>query len=891
LLSWQKPRDEFVSILIASVTFAFFFFLSFLRSSQKLLEQQLIGMDIPLNDAIFALEQTKYVSIEIAMEFIFNRPAVQPSTGVQSSSMTNVPGEVVASTQLAHPKPVQLPPPLPNHEDVELQRVLEESKKVTHISDIDANTIPPLISDDMELERALQMSMQPGSIAAQAQPVDPNDMVRLPDVPVGMLNVVCYLCFLSVAFSFRITFQNCFLALQGNTCYFSSLIQTYFRLRPSFVAAVLAWRLPDAPPPLVNAAPVPQLPAQNEQNPDSSSPDMMIVVGSGSESTQPHAVEPASVPSDPAQLLLQIAQHAVQQAMAEPSNAAEPVAVDQTMTDVSVTPPVPTSAEVTASDADVVVAAPQVAAATAAPTLSLLGGAVSQSLLGGDFSQTAMIGPQLPPGYQAPAPSSVETVIRPAGEQRIRLAVAFMSELQKLFAEMQLTAKRWVDPTACVRALFDFAGQSANDRQQQQDVTEFNTLILDALEVAFEAASPASASGSAAVSAPSGKEFMFNQFQCRSESIIEAREPDGALVRQVTQDESGQVIVGVESGELHASINELVDAVVDYRTPTAQVAIQAPRRSWYTHLPRTLCVQLQRVVWRDGKAIKSNRTFQFPSRVLHMDRYASANAAEVMRRREMIATERARIAELQGSLDRLTNYEGMQVSLPVALRAAALFARQHKSNSGINDAALDQWAADADQQSLQLNESITAARLRIQTAFDDMRDPRFAYALRAVLIHDGPSAGKGHYWCYVRSPCGSVARVADVDPQWLKFNDRVVTRVPESEVMEYSTGGKGDASAYFLVYTAEDSDFDSLDSDIQVSVDQYFRSKLPNNVLVECELRDALFAHDLEQWRQKQVLTQVGAKVRVLVLGVIYVDRLTILISVSSLFSSSFLHS
>jgi hypothetical protein len=47
-------------------------------------------------------------------------------------------------------------------------------------------------------------------------------------------------------------------------------------------------------------------------------------------------------------------------------------------------------------------------------------------------------------------------------------ALAFMAQLQRLFAEMELTNRRWVDPSACVRALFDFAGQVWQRRLQRK---------------------------------------------------------------------------------------------------------------------------------------------------------------------------------------------------------------------------------------------------------------------------------------------------------------------------------------------------------------------------------------------------------------------------------------
>lgn len=151
------------------------------------------------------------------------------------------------------------------------------------------------------------------------------------------------------------------------------------------------------------------------------------------------------------------------------------------------------------------------------------------------------------------------------------------------------------DPSDCVKALFDFVGQSPSDRNAQQDVTEFNALILDAIETAMEASYPskpkkpkqlqteegdvkseppvattavdggvassvldASSSSSSASSSSSplssqlssasvddqplsGAQWMAREFQCALESDLSAREQDGRAVSQVIREMAGQV--------------------------------------------------------------------------------------------------------------------------------------------------------------------------------------------------------------------------------------------------------------------------------------------------------------------------------------------------------------
>ena len=58
--------------------------------------------------------------------------------------------------------------------------------------------------------------------------------------------------------------------------------------------------------------------------------------------------------------------------------------------------------------------------------------------------------------------------------------------------------------------------------------------------------------------------------------------------------------------------------------------------------------------------------------------------------------------------------------------------------------------------------------------------------LYGIIVHTGPSADIGHYFCYVRSPQNS---------QWYKMDDTSVQKVNEKEVLA--------AKAYLLFYNKQ----------------------------------------------------------------------------------------
>ena len=96
------------------------------------------------------------------------------------------------------------------------------------------------------------------------------------------------------------------------------------------------------------------------------------------------------------------------------------------------------------------------------------------------------------------------------------------------------------------------------------------------------------------------------------------------------------------------------------------------------------------------------------------------------------------------------------------------------------------------------------------------------YLLHSVLVHQG-DVGGGHYYAYIRPTTdtfnysmlsadpATLAGVAHPDQQWFKFNDEVVSLVPQREAVDNcygrrwkeGTGFRGLSSAYMLVYIRE----------------------------------------------------------------------------------------
>ncbi|CAK7208719.1 ubiquitin-specific protease ubp2 [Sporothrix curviconia] len=73
--------------------------------------------------------------------------------------------------------------------------------------------------------------------------------------------------------------------------------------------------------------------------------------------------------------------------------------------------------------------------------------------------------------------------------------------------------------------------------------------------------------------------------------------------------------------------------------------------------------------------------------------------------------------------------------------------------------------------------------------FEDLKDPRNAYRLHAVVCHSGNTGTAGHYWVWVYDFERSI---------WRKYNDSVVEEQPDSSIVMNQLSNQGEP--YYLAY-------------------------------------------------------------------------------------------
>ncbi|KAG5357980.1 Ubiquitin carboxyl-terminal hydrolase 2 [Yarrowia sp. B02] len=208
-------------------------------------------------------------------------------------------------------------------------------------------------------------------------------------------------------------------------------------------------------------------------------------------------------------------------------------------------------------------------------------------------------------------------------------------------------------------------------------------------------------------------------------------------------------------------------------------------------LPPMLQIQVQRVQFdRDlGRPFKSLAVLKFDE-VVYMDRYIDTDDEEVNAKRMEVfkwrEQRRKLIKELDGFnakvensgtlTDNLKLTEQWLMTLPSDVSKVLNLVREEIVSRVSRQEAVEAELADLDS--------------KIQSQFAHMK--QIGYKIHAVFIHRG-EASFGHYWTYIRDHQGGFFR---------KYNDEKITRVDDSEVMDFDD--KNTATPYFLVFVRED---------------------------------------------------------------------------------------
>nr|XP_056715990.1 ubiquitin carboxyl-terminal hydrolase 28 [Euleptes europaea] len=425
--------------------------------------------------------------------------------------------------------------------------------------------------------------------------------------------------------------------------------------------------------------------------------------------------------------------------------------------------------------------------------------------------------------------------------------IAFMLELQCLFALMLGTVRKFVDPAAALELL---RGAFRSPDEQQQDVSEFTHKLLDWLEDAFQLAvnvnsNPQDKSDNPMVQLFYGTFLTEGIHEGKTFSKIET---------------FGQYPLQVNG---YKNLNECLEgAMVEGETesPPSDQSVKYGQERWFTKLPPVLTFELSRFEFNQslGQPEKIHSKLAF-SQVIYMDRFLYSNKERIQARREELKKLKGQIALLQQKLERYMKYGSGEDRFPLrdmlvyvlefaSTKPTAVEVKGHTSGvppmhsrvevtqiteNGEDAVAtshpelvnrsfqfpwdpvempeypaprvvtedemslvmtcLHRWRKEVEQDIQGLQNSIALLAESVELMYADHSLDQVPYHLHAVLVHEG-QANAGHYWAYIYNQARK---------RWLKYNDISVMEASWEELERDSFGGLKNASAYCLMYINE----------------------------------------------------------------------------------------
>ncbi|XP_017594009.1 PREDICTED: ubiquitin carboxyl-terminal hydrolase 28 isoform X2 [Corvus brachyrhynchos] len=249
-------------------------------------------------------------------------------------------------------------------------------------------------------------------------------------------------------------------------------------------------------------------------------------------------------------------------------------------------------------------------------------------------------------GYSLP--QNVLESCRHTGKRNI----AFMQELQCLFALMLGTWRKFVDPSAALELLRDVFRSA---EQPQQDVSEFTHKLLDWLEDAFQltvnATSPGDKSENPMVQLFYGTFLTEGVHEGNTFSKIET---------------FGQYPLQVNG---YQNLNECLEGAMvegEMDEATTSQSVKYGQERWFTKLPPVLTFELSRFKFNQslGQPEKIHTKLEFPQ-TIYMDRYLYCNKDLIQMKREEMKRSKEKMVTLQQKLERYMEYGSGPARFPL----------------------------------------------------------------------------------------------------------------------------------------------------------------------------------------------------------------------------------
>ena len=244
-----------------------------------------------------------------------------------------------------------------------------------------------------------------------------------------------------------------------------------------------------------------------------------------------------------------------------------------------------------------------------------------------------------------------------------------------------------------------------------------------------------------------------------------------------------------------------------------------PQYSTISRLPPVLQFHIQRAQYDlvRKQSFKSANHLELHD-VIYLDRYADAMDGEVRSKREECWAWKKEIARLEAAKKEL-HFDQLGLDAATAIRAAKRIIVQFDEDGRTHCEAraedgtevnvpspepqfrgdlldlLEPLAEQAEERERSINTQIASLQDKILHQFDPYT--RLPYRLQSVFIHTGSEVSSGHYWIYIHDFKTDI---------WRKYNDTYVTEVsdPQAEIFDPPVEGSRAATSYFVCYVQAD---------------------------------------------------------------------------------------
>lgn len=394
-------------------------------------------------------------------------------------------------------------------------------------------------------------------------------------------------------------------------------------------------------------------------------------------------------------------------------------------------------------------------------------------------------------------PSKSSGVSETADSQKKAAIRVMVLELRKLFALMMFSKRSSVNPSNLVNSLVDSEGKRIQIGDQQ-DVTEFNVILLNVLETAFAEALPFSAPSlkrrrsDTSIERTPEKNPIRELFASYFVSHITAVEEDGspAETDQSSEDVTQLILPVSVDGSTHASLETYTHDEIESFVTKKKHTCTASRDLWFTSFAPYLIVQLQRVQFdAESQTAKKDNTRFRADEIVCLERYMSKNKEDVENIRGKQQDLRRIATGLSTTLQPLQNFESSSLSQSRILELAGKILGD---NAAVAD--LQRLASDKEAHTESVIHQKSEVEEDISHLFSKIDENGQLHELKAVLIHGGDHL-YGHYVAYVRIN----------GRDWWHFSDAQVKQVTAAEVMSSCTGTNTSSSAYFLLYEIQNA--------------------------------------------------------------------------------------